>query len=131
MRLPSPCRPSVTWTLAFLLWAALLWHLSNGPLPGHPGPSIPGLDKVAHFAYYSGGAFLLSAALFLRSRSEPNWPALFVAVVFLVSLVGLLDELHQSWSPGRTGNDPGDWLADAYGALAGALVFRRLHRLLL
>jgi VanZ family protein len=88
------------------------------------------LDKVFHFGYFFGGAGLLAAALFLRPSSVPNWGMIIVLVVVIASAVGLLDEWHQSWSPERSGNDPGDWLADAYGALAGALVFRRFHKVL-
>ena len=132
-RPPSLFRRSTFWFAAFLVWAAVLWFLSDGPLPGPPGPRIYGLDKILHFGYYFGGAGLLSAALFLRTPEgcSPNWSALIVLVVLIVSGVGLLDEWHQSWYPERSGNDAGDWLADAYGALAGALVFRRVHRILL
>ena len=127
MRLPALCQRSSFWLVAFLGWAVALWFLSDGPLPGPIGPRIHGTDKVLHFGYYFGGAGLLSAALYLPTRPTPNWGALIVLVVLVVSGIGFLDEWHQSWFPERSGNDPGDWLADAYGALAGTLVFRRLH----
>lgn len=130
MHLPSICRSSAFWLIAFLAWGTVLWFLSDGPVPGPEGPSIPGIDKVLHFGYYFGGAGLLSAAFYLRSPPEPNWAAHLVLVVLIVSTVGMLDEWHQSWIPERSGNDAGDWLADAYGALAGALVFRRFHQVL-
>ena len=130
MRLPSICRHPFLWLAAFLGWAAVLWVLSDGPIPVREGPEIPGLDKILHFGYFFGGAGLLSAALFLLHRSEPNWPALMVLVVIVLAGVGLLDEWHQSWIPERSGNDPGDWLADVYGSLAGTLVFRRVHGVL-
>jgi VanZ family protein len=131
MCLPSLCRRSAFWFGSFLLWAVVLWFLSDGPLPGPDGPKIPGIDKVRHFGYYFGGAGLLSAALFLKRGPDPNWGGVIVVVVLIVSGVGLLDEWHQGWFPERSGNDAGDWLADAYGALAGALVFRRVHQVLL
>ena len=53
-----------------------------------------------------------------------------ITVVIVLAMVGVLDEWHQSWIPERSGNDFGDWLADVAGALAGALVFKRFHRLL-
>lgn len=116
------------------MWALALWILSSGPVPGPQGPSVNGLDKVLHFGYFFGGSGLLSAALFLflhqRRGHNLNWEALFLTVILVLCGVGLLDEWHQSWIPERSGNDPGDWLADAYGALAGTLVFRRFHRLL-
>ena len=127
MQLPSICRRSSFWLVAFLSWGTVLWILSDGPLPDPEGPSLYGLDKILHFGYFFGGAGLLSAALFLRAGTNPNWPALIVLVILMISSVGLLDEWHQSWIPERSGNDAGDWLADTYGALAGALTFRRMH----
>jgi VanZ family protein len=56
---------------------------------------------------------------------------LALIVTLILSLIGILDEYHQSFFANRTGNDPGDWLADTLGALCGALVFRKLHRRLL
>ena len=129
-RLPSVCRRSPFWLVAFIVWAVVLWFLSDGPMPGPKGAGMPGMDKVLHFGYYFGGAGLLSAAIYLPQRDHPNWGALIVLVVLVVSAVGLIDEWHQSWHPERSGNDAGDWLADAYGALAGAIVFKRVHRVL-
>ena len=130
MPLPPICRRSSFWFLCFAAWAVLLWILSDGPLPGPKGPSIYGADKVMHFGYFFGGAGLLSAALFLRAKDRTNWRVLIVVVTVVLAGVGILDEWHQSWHPERSGNDLGDWLADVCGALAGSLVFRRLHRLL-
>ena len=130
MRLPSLCRHSSFWFVAFLIWGTVLWFLSDGPLPGPRGPRIPGIDKILHFGYYFGGAGLLSAALYLRRPAAPNWKVLLLLVVAVLGAVGLLDEWHQSWYPERSGNDLGDWLADVLGALCGALVFRRVHPVL-
>jgi len=128
--LPSICRSSSFWFVAFLIWGLVLWFLSDGPMPDLKGPEFPGIDKVFHFGYYFGGAGLLSAAFFLRAPSDPNWPTLALFVTLILSAVGVLDEWHQSWTPERSGNDAGDWLADTCGALAGTIVFRRLHRVL-
>ena len=43
-----------------------------------------------------------------------------VTVVFMI--LGRLDEYHQSFTPGRSGNDMGDWVADILGASTGALL---------
>ncbi len=130
MPVPSLCLRSPFWLAAFLLWAVVLWFLSDGPPPSFEGPDILGLDKLLHFGYFFGGAGLLSATIFLRSGPAPNWALILVVVVLVLAGIGVLDEWHQSWIPERSGNDPGDLLADACGALAGALVFRRMHRLL-
>ena len=55
---------------------------------------------------------------------------LIVTAVGIISLLGWLDEYHQSFTPGRSGKDILDWLADLTGATAGAFVFKRLHFLL-
>lgn len=130
MQLPSLCHRSAFWSAAFALWAVLLWFLSDFPGSALHGPGIPGFDKVLHFGYFFGGAGLLSAALFLRTRDKPDWRALIAVVVGILAVIGMVDEWHQSWVPERSGNDPADWLADLAGALAGALVFRRFHRFL-
>ena len=130
MPLPFPCRRSSFWFAAFLVWAAVLWFLSDRPLVQPKGPEIPGLDKLLHFGYFFGGAGLLSAALFLRAPAEPSWGMLVTVVVVVLAGIRILDEWHQSWIPTRSGNDPGDWLADLAGSVAGSLVFRRVHHVL-
>ncbi|MBJ06853.1 MAG: hypothetical protein CMO40_07035 [Verrucomicrobiaceae bacterium] len=127
---------SFLWLCAFLLWAITLWSLSDGPAPVQEPAGLPHLDKVLHFGYFFGGAILLSAVLFLWNRRpspEPSrrtsrWLACIVVVV--LAAIGALDEWHQSWIPGRSGNDLGDWTADLLGACVGVFLFQRLHRLL-
>ncbi|MFP6884600.1 MAG: VanZ family protein [Roseibacillus sp.] len=130
-RLPACCSGSTFWSSIFLLWGIVLWLLSDGPIPTHGGPDLPGLDKILHFGYFFGGAGLLSAALYLsrRNRTGLSWRRLVITVVIVLATVGALDEWHQSWIPERSGNDFGDWLADVAGALTGALVFKRFYRL--
>ncbi|NNC90346.1 MAG: VanZ family protein [Akkermansiaceae bacterium] len=134
MSVPRVAHSPYFWLSSFLAWFLALWALSSMALITTGGPEIPGLDKVLHFGYFFGGAGLLSPALFLlryRPGISFHWPTLVLLVVIILAAVGALDEWHQSWTPERTGNDPADWLADVLGALAGALVFRRFHRLLL
>ena len=132
LSLPSCCFRSSFWLIAFLVWVITLWVISDGPAPAPPGPGLPGIDKLLHFGYFFGGAGLLSATLYLRraARTEASWRRLLITVVVLLAAIGALDEWHQSWIPERSGNDLGDWIADVAGALAGGLVFRRLHPLL-
>ncbi|MCP4731165.1 MAG: hypothetical protein GY872_13935 [Roseibacillus sp.] len=131
-RLPACCSGRTFWASMFLLWGIVLWLLSDGPIPIRDGPDLPGFDKILHFGYFFGGAGLLSAALYLHrcNRTGLSWRRLVITVVIVLAMVGVLDEWHQSWIPERSGNDFGDWLADVAGALAGALVFKRFHRLL-
>lgn len=120
------------WGACFLLWFILLNLLSHGDKFHPPGNfifDIPHLDKVVHFGFFFGGAGLLSAAFYFST--DPGWRKLIIFVTVALSIIGIWDEFHQSFFANRTGNDPGDWLADTLGAFCGALVFRRMHKKLL
>jgi VanZ family protein len=118
------------WLCCFLLWLAVLWFLSSFTVGGKVAPPIPHFDKVEHFGYFFGGSSLLCAYLYRRKPERPNWKWIIVCVLTVTALIGCADEYHQSFTPGRSGNDPYDWLADFLGATAGAFTFRRIHHLL-
>jgi VanZ family protein len=122
-----PRRPGF-WLAAFLGWFATLWALSSSSAPVRELPGIPHIDKVAHFGFFLGGAGLLCAWMFLLDPENPRWPRLVTTAVTVLALVGWLDEFHQTFTPGRSGNSLADWTADAFGALIGALVFMAVHR---
>lgn len=79
-------------------------------------PSIIGIDKVAHF-----GVFGLLAILVVRNGFPPRraWFA-----VLAVSLFGLTDEWHQSFTPGRF-VEFADWVADTLGAIIAVTIYVR------
>lgn len=112
-----------TWLcwLGVIIWFAVLFTLSSrSTLP--PGPQIPYQDKVMHFLYFSGGAFCFALArLNTRSPAAPAWVWWLHGTAF-GGLIGILDEYHQTFTPGRSGNDPWDWLADVTGAGFGAFL---------
>ncbi len=128
--MPRLPRHSGFWLAAFLLWFGVLWGLSSSRIPGEGDPIIPHFDKIAHFGYFFGGSGLLSAWLYRRNPENPDWWKIIGTAVIVIALVGALDEYHQSFTPGRSGNDPADWAADLLGAIAGAFVFKRVHHLL-
>lgn len=102
------------WTL-FLGYAALIFWLSNGPIPeGVPFiEEIPGFDKLYHALQYGLLGFLGLQAFAPRTGSQ------CVRVLLLCWLYGLTDEFHQAFVPGR-GADWLDWLVDGLGiGLAG------------
>lgn len=114
--------------LPFLLWCALVWHVSSASDPNTEF-SVPFRvpDKLAHFLEYAAGGILAWFALAGVGRWPRHLSSPSVALV-LCTLWGVLDEVHQSFVPGRTA-DPADVAADACGAAAGAwtaeLVARR------
>ena len=79
--------------------------------------SPQGWDKVEHMiAFASGGAVL---ALALRWSFSWEWKRVAWVAVLSLAIFGALDELHQLYTPGRSGADPFDWMADCFGALFG------------
>ncbi len=118
------------WLSCFIVWIVSLWILSSTPGTALGLPPIVGIDKVAHFGYFFGGSGLLSAYLFRRSPDQVNWWRNFKIIVVVFLIIAVLDEFHQTFTPGRSGNDPFDGLADILGAMAGAYVFKKLHPLL-
>ena len=50
------------------------------------------------------------------------WVIFAIVVLIVGVLIGRLDEYHQSFTPGRSGNDNGDWLADILGAATGSWI---------
>lgn len=119
------------WLACFVLWLGTLYLFSSFPRVNELSPSFNHSDKVAHFGYFFGGSGLLCAYLFRRKPAAAvQWKSLIASAVLCIAVIGVLDEFHQSFTPGRSGNDPYDWLADVLGGMVGALVFKRIHRLL-
>ena len=111
--------------LAFASWFVVLFILSS--VPGerlHP-PPYSWTDKVVHVAAFLVGSFLLASACFCSGKSSLLKSAIFAFIVMV--LIGVGDEFHQSFTPGRSGNDRGDLAADAIGALIGIACARLLH----
>ena len=77
--------------------------------------------KCAHLAEYA-----ILSALLLRALRQHLLAARSVAFV-LAALYAVLDEIHQSFVPSRTGS-PWDVLTDIMGALLGLVIYVRLTR---
>lgn len=99
-----------------LLWAAVIFVASSIPR-GAPIP-LPGagVDKPVHALVY--GVLGLLLALTGRARGAAPGRAA-VASALLGLAYGITDELHQTFTPGRTAS-AADVLADAIGATLGA-----------
>lgn len=107
-----------------VLYCALISYLSSKPGSGLPTWWFMRYDKVLHALEYGGLGFLLYRALPVENRAARLALAAGLGLAF-----GVLDEFHQSFVPGRQGNDPGDMTADLVGASLGALSFLMLARM--
>lgn len=107
--------------LPAVAWAALIFHLSNGPTGPEPSWWFPQADKVIHAGLFG----ILALLLFFALRQAPAWrPSRAAAFAFLLAvLYGASDEVHQLFTPKRS-SDLLDVAADATGA-ACVFVLRR------
>lgn len=124
LRLP---RHPAIWFAALLCWFAVLWALSSLHGSGQALP-IDHLDKLAHFTYFLGGGILFAGWHFRRQPARPAWGKILAAAIIAMALIGGIDEWHQCHTPGRSGGDVWDWLADLLGGTAGALILKSVHR---
>jgi VanZ family protein len=104
-----------------LLWSAVIFGLSS--IPGKDLPQLPGwwsADKFVHGGVYGVlGAFLwLGLRTTWARESGLAWQT--IAAALGAALYGITDEMHQSFTPGRS-PDVFDVLADFVGGLLGAL----------
>ena len=96
-----------------------------------PMPDFKSSDKVVHLICFAGFSFFTAFAFFgLSKPGVKKWdkakrillPSLFV------SIYGIIDEIHQSFVPGRSCSFF-DWCADTLGAVIGAVLFLILGRI--
>lgn len=106
--------------LPIIAYVGLIFFLSSRPHFHAPGPEFAARDKVAHFVeYFILGALLFKAIGWSASRDR------LMNFLFLFSVgvsVAALDELFQSYIPGRTMSVL-DWLADAAGIASSVGMF--------
>ncbi|HCU25939.1 MAG TPA: hypothetical protein DF383_13055 [Deltaproteobacteria bacterium] len=87
----------------------------------------PGLDKVVHAFEYAVMGFFTTRAVLLSWDLPKLWG--LVSGASFALLLGILDEFHQYFVPGRNAS-VFDAMADAVGAVLGALLFISLGNLL-
>src|SRR5689334_10395443 len=100
----------------------MIFGLSSIPARAFPQSMSPlwSFDKLAHAILFGGLGALVYRAVALGHRRAPSSQSLaWVIAVAVASLYGVLDEIHQRWTPGRS-SDPKDALADLAGACMGA-----------
>ena len=109
-----------------LLLAVEAWFSSRPPLVGDGPGQVPLNDKLAHVAYFALVGLLAARA----GLAGEGWGPLRTAAVVVAGALGwgFLDELHQSFTPGRSA-EAADVAADAVGAALGAgAAIARLRR---
>ncbi|MBP2681514.1 MAG: hypothetical protein H6Q78_1377 [Candidatus Krumholzibacteriota bacterium] len=106
--------------LPVAFYVLLIFGLSSIPSLRAPTSDLVSTDKIAHFVEY----FILGVLLFrgvgwnvTRSR-----PAVFGFMLAVAVGIGAMDEIYQSFVPGRD-MSIFDWSADALGAAAGTGLF--------
>lgn len=77
-------------------------------------------DKAEHFSAFLAGGINLTLAL-SWSTLWP-WKRVIVCVAIALAVFGAVDEIHQLYTPNRSGADVYDWSADALGSVTGALL---------
>lgn len=100
--------------LLALAHGAWIWWLSSRSFPGGGSPFWGFLSNSLHFFLFGGLALLLAEAC----RRAGGWSRdALLGVLVLTGTYGIVDEWHQSWTPGRQ-PDAFDVCVDLLGALA-------------
>jgi VanZ family protein len=107
------------------LTAGFIWILSSQSFLPQP-EGVFGFDKIEHLLAYA----VLAAAtgLWISSGAwrRRGWGC-FLLAAGIAAAYGLIDEIHQSFVPGRDCNT-WDWLASALGSTTGAALIRVFAR---
>ena len=124
VRVPRYLLTSILWVALFAWAATILWLSSLSPQQ-LPSAAFIASDKFNHFAAFAMGGWLAASAL------RVSWPGgtatKIIAAIVLLALFGGADEASQLLTPGRSGGDIYDWIADFLGACAGALFSLLTH----
>ncbi|HMP73980.1 MAG TPA: VanZ family protein [Kiritimatiellia bacterium] len=109
-----------------LLWAGVIFY-SSSLTPEEHRLSLPFLhaDKIVHAIVFGILSLLLWFAIWKTSMM--TLPACILWAFSLAALYGILDEVHQSFVPGRDATF-GDVLADIIGAILFLLLAPALSR---
>lgn len=118
MKLSRVVSSPVLWSALVSIWAAVLWWLSSQSKLPSPA-KFEGIDKIEHALYFAAGGMCFLLGLRTAGFARKTTSAIFLTVLFC-AITGLLDEWHQTFTPGRSGGDVWDWAADTLGGFIGA-----------
>lgn len=97
------------------------WYLSSKSLIGYM-PKFINADKLVHLVCFAGLAFWVSFALNIKTYKS------FWIPTIIVSTYGIIDEIHQHFTPGRYVSFF-DWTCDTIGAILGSLIFVLVYKI--
>ena len=109
-----PVQQSLVRRSAYAVVVASLIVIASGR-SAVEGPKVEHFDKIVHFSVYG-----LLGTLVVRALGRPR----AIWAVVLVSGFGVSDEVHQSFTPGRS-MEIADWVADTLGATVAVLAYTR------
>lgn len=110
---------AVFFWVALCSWAGGILWLSSLTPQQLPEAAFLTWDKLNHFAAFAVGGWLAAGAL-QGTRPRMQTTVRLVTAAVLVAAFGAFDEALQKFTPGRTGGDVYDWIADFLGAVTGA-----------
>jgi VanZ family protein len=106
-------------------WALVIFLLSSQPGTDIP-PLISGQDKLLHVLIFGIFGFLVLGSLPAAASGYTTYQAAMALTV--VTVYGVLDEIHQRYVPGRSA-DVFDVVADIAGGMLGiALLYLLINR---
>lgn len=91
-------------------------------------PSFFGADKLVHCICFGILSFAVALSLYPFIQKKSSFIRILVPVLF-IAVYGFIDELHQSYVPGRAA-DVFDWFADVTGAFLGSTVYFFLNKII-
>lgn len=118
MKLSRVVSSPVLWSALVSIWAAVLWWLSSQSKLPSPA-KFEGIDKIEHTLYFAAGGMCFLLGLRTAGFARKTTSAILLTVLFC-AITGLLDEWHQTFTPGRSGGDVWDWAADTLGGFVGS-----------
>jgi VanZ family protein len=113
-------KPQLTRIVPIIVYVGLIFFFSSRQNLHAPGPEFEAKDKVAHFLEYCILGILLFKGIGWSASRDKVANLLFLFAVGVS--VAALDELFQSYIPGRTMSLL-DWMADAAGIAVGVGLF--------
>ena len=102
--------------LPIFLWGMAIFVSSSIPSDQLPPLAVFGFDKLVHFAIFLVFCWLSHRALRLQESFRFLQSHSLKASIAITVVYGILDELHQSFVPGRN-SSAYDVIADAIGAV--------------